>query len=98
MDDEMLHAIAKSKPVRLAAEAWREREGEMDTIWNAGCNGVRTYLDGGELAAWIRAREPGVSREYSQKLAGRTIDAMIDIANGRLHTQLKNRRKDGLRY
>jgi hypothetical protein len=74
-----------------------EREGD-DTLWNTGCNGVREYLDGGELAAWIRAREPGVDKSYSQKLASRTIDAMIDIAKGRLYTQLKNRRKDGLRY
>lgn len=72
----MLHLAASSKPVRLAAEVWRDRQQDRSTLWNPGCNGVREYVDAGELAQWLRHNEPGVNKEYSQKLAGRTINAL----------------------
>lgn len=98
MDDDMLHSAASSKPVRLAAEVWRDHEQKRSTLWNQGCNGVREYVDAGELAQWLRHNEPGVNKEYSQKLAGRTIDALLDLTKGRLYVKQKNRRKDGLSY
>lgn len=36
MDDDMLHSAASSKPVRLAAEVWRDRNDERSTLWNQG--------------------------------------------------------------
>jgi len=98
MDDEMLYSAAQSRPARLAVEAWRERQDERSDLWQEGCNGVREYMDAGELAVWIRVREAGVDKSYSQKLAKRTIDAIEDLANGRLYSQMRNRRKDGLSY
>lgn len=74
MDDDMFHSTASSKPVRLAAEVWRDHEQERSTLWNEGCNGVREYVDAGQLSQWLRHNEPGVNKEYSQNLASRTID------------------------
>ena len=96
MDDETLRSTAGSKPIRLAAEVWRERDGPG--LWKPGRNGVRSYLDAGELARWIRVREHGVDRSYSQKLAGRTIEELKRLGNGRLFDRLESHRKDGLRY
>lgn len=98
MDNDMLHSAASSKPVQLAAEVWRDRNQDRSTLWNDGCNSVRAYLDAGELARWVRHNETGVNKEYSQKLAGRTIDALVDLTNGRLYVKRRNRRKDGLAY
>lgn len=98
MDDEMLHSTASSKPVRLAAEVWQDHEQDRSTLWNEGCNGVREYVDAGELAQWLHHNEPGVNKEYSQKLASRTINALTDLTKGRLYVKQKNRRKDGLSY
>ncbi|ADJ17094.1 hypothetical protein [Halalkalicoccus jeotgali] len=98
MDDDMLHSAASSKPMRLAAEVWQDHEQTQSRLWNKGCNGVREYIDAGELAQWLRHNEPGVSKEYSQKLASRTIDALTDLTKGRLYVKQKNRRKDGLSY
>ncbi|WP_331233935.1 hypothetical protein [Natronorarus salvus] len=97
MDEETLRSTASSKPVRLAAEVWRERERETG-LWKPGRNGVGSYLDAGELARWIRLRELGVDRSYSQKLAGRTIEELKSFTEGRLFDRLESRRKDGLQY
>ena len=96
--DDMLHSAASSKPVWLAAEVWRDHEQERSMLWNQGCNGVREYVDAGELARWLHHNEPGVNKEYSQKLAGRTIDALLDLTKNWLYVKRKNRRKDGLSY
>lgn len=98
MDDEMLYSTAKSRPARLAAEAWQARQDDSVDLWSEGCNGVRQYLDAGDLAVWIRVNETGVDKAYSQKLAKRTIEAIEDLAKGRLYSKMKNRRKDGLSY
>ena len=98
MNEDMLHSAASSKPVRLAAEVWRDHEQAQSLLWNQGCNGVREYVDAGELAQWLHHNEPGVNKEYSQKLAGRTIDALLDLTKDRLYVKRKNRRKDGLSY
>ena len=39
-----------------------------------------------------------MNEEYNQKLAGRTIDALLDLTKDRLYVKRKNRRKDGLSY
>lgn len=39
-----------------------------------------------------------MNKEYSQKLASRTIDALTDLTKGRLYVKQKNRRKDGLSH
>ncbi|WP_122091395.1 hypothetical protein [Halalkalicoccus subterraneus] len=98
MDDDMLHSAASSKPIRLAAEVWQDHEQNQSRLWNQGCSGVREYIDAGELAQWLRHNEPGVSKEYSQKLASRTIDALIDLTKSRLYVKQKSRQKDGLSY
>ena len=98
MDDDMLHSAASSKPVRLAAEVWRDHEQEQSMLWNQGCNGVREYVDAGELAQWLHHNEPGVNKEYSQKLARQTIDVLLGLTKDRLYVKRKNRRKDGLSY
>lgn len=59
---------------------------------------MREYVDAGELAQWLRHNKPGVNKEYSQKLASRTIDALTDLTKGRLYVKQKNRRKDRLSY
>ncbi|WP_245998560.1 hypothetical protein [Halalkalicoccus subterraneus] len=75
----------------------QDHEQERSTLWNQGCNGVREYVDAGELAQWLH-NEPGVNKEYSQKLASRTINALTDLTKGRLYVKQKNRRKDRLSY
>jgi hypothetical protein len=76
----------------------QDHEQERSTLWNQDCNGVREYVDAGELAQWLHHNEPGVNKEYSQKLASRTIDALTDLTKGRLYVKQKNRRKGGLSY
>ena len=39
-----------------------------------------------------------MNKEYSQKLAGRTIEALLDLTKDRLYVKRKNRRKDELSY
>ncbi|WP_436932544.1 hypothetical protein [Halosimplex halobium] len=39
-----------------------------------------------------------MSRDYATKLARRTIDALLDLANHRLYDELRSRRADGLQY
>ncbi|WP_245998666.1 hypothetical protein [Halalkalicoccus subterraneus] len=95
MDNDMLHSAASSKPVRLAAEVWQDHEQNQSRLWNQGCSGVREYIDADELAQWLRHNEPGVNKEYSQKSASRTIDALTDLTKDRLYVKRKNRRKDG---
>ncbi|WP_436929295.1 hypothetical protein [Halosimplex halobium] len=36
-----------------------------------------------------------MSRDYATKLARRTIDALLDLANHRLYDELRSRRADG---
>lgn len=98
-DDEMLANVTNRKPDELAAKAWRERDeaGRYD-LWTNGGNGWRVYLKSSDLAQWIRAREDGVSRNYSQELARRTMDAMHELSKSRLVKKRKNRRSDGLEY
>ena len=98
MDDEMLYSTAKSRPTRLAAEAWQERGDKRSSLWQTGSNGVREYMDAGDLADWIRVNETGVSKAYAQKLAGRTIEAMRELSKDRLRDKMRNRRADGLKY
>jgi DNA repair exonuclease SbcCD ATPase subunit len=97
LDDDML--TSKNRPVELAAKAWQERNKHSpSTLWNKGCNGVKEYLDAGELATWIRVNEDGVSKDYAQKLAGRTIEALIQFSKNRLYDEMRTHRKDGLKY
>jgi hypothetical protein len=102
LDEEML--ASESRPVRLAVTAWRERtvDDQKSTnatrLWKRGSGDVRAYLDGGELATWIRVEETGISKAYAQKLATRTIDAVLDLTNGRCYDELRTHRKDGLQY
>lgn len=98
-DDEMLHSVARKKPDRLAAQAWREKDDPgRYNLWSKGSSGVRVYLDASDLAEWIRTREAGISKKYSQELARRTFESMKDLASGRLGEKKKKRRKDGLNY
>lgn len=48
MDEDLLHSASSSKPVRLAAEIWRDHEQTQSTLWHQGCNGVREYVDAGD--------------------------------------------------
>jgi hypothetical protein len=102
LDDDML--ASEARPVQLAVKVWQEREVDAQKtrndarLWKHGSGDVREYLDGGELATWIRVEETGVSKEYAQKLASRTIDALKDLTKGRTRDELRNHRKDGLSY
>jgi hypothetical protein len=102
LDDDML--ASEARPVQLAVKVWRERDVDAQKttnsarLWKHGSGGVQEYLDGGELATWIRVEETGISREYAQKLASRTVDALKDLTKGRTYDELRNHRKDGLSY
>jgi uncharacterized coiled-coil protein SlyX len=98
LDDETLASVADARPDRLAAQVWQARDDPGEDLWNQGCNGVRQYLDAGELATWIRIQEGDVGRDYAMKLARRTIDALLDLAKHRLYDELRSRRTDGLEY
>jgi len=98
-DDDMLASVTNRKPDELAAKAWRKRDDAgRHALWSKGSNSVRCYLNASELAQWIRVKEDGVSKKYSQELARRTMDAMIELAKGRLGKTKTDRRKDGLAY
>ncbi|MWG36605.1 hypothetical protein [Halomarina oriensis] len=98
LDDDML--ASEPRPVRLAVDVWRDRLDDQAAprLWQRGSGRVHQYLDAGELATWIRVEERGVSKSYAQKLASRTIDALLELTNGRTYDELRNHRKDGLRY
>jgi hypothetical protein len=98
LDDDTLQSVADARPDRLAARVWRARDDPGDDLWNRGCNGVRAYLDAGELATWIRIEEGDVSRDYATKLARRTIHALLELSRHRLYDELRSRRSDGLQY
>ena len=98
-DDEMLASVTNRKPDELASKAWRERdEAGRYSLWSKGSGEIRAYLDASELADWIRLKESGVSKKYSQELARRTMDAMHELSNGRLGKIKRQRSKDGLSY
>ncbi|WP_231189349.1 hypothetical protein [Haladaptatus sp. DYF46] len=98
-DDEMLASVTNRKPDELASKAWRERDDAgRYSLWSKGSGEIRAYLDASELADWIRLKEAGVSKKYSQELARRTIDAMHELSNGRLGKVKRQRSKDGLSY
>jgi|GEM_PF-469470 len=98
-DDEMLASTTNRKPDELAAKAWRERDNPgRYKLWSNGGANVRTYMTAPDLADWIRQEEAGVSKKYSQELARRTIDAMIELARGKLGKTKRKRRTDGLTY
>ena len=102
LDEDML--ASEARPVRLAVKAWQEREIDAKKstndarLWKHGSGDVREYLDGGELATWIRIQETGVSKDYAQKLATRAIDALKELTKGRTYDELRTHRKDGLSY
>jgi len=98
LDETALQSVADARPDRLAAQVWEARQAGSEDLWSEGCNGVREYLDAGELATWIRVQEGDVSRDYATKLAGRTIDALLDLSKHRLYDELRSRRTDGLQY
>ncbi|SEL87032.1 hypothetical protein [Haloferax larsenii] len=98
-DDEMLASTTNRKPDELAAKAWRQRDDPgRYKLWSKGGADVRVYMTAPDLADWIRQEEAGVSKKYSQELARRTIDAMIELARGKLGKTKRKRRTDGLTY
>ncbi|WP_227357286.1 hypothetical protein [Haladaptatus salinisoli] len=98
-DDEMLASVTNRKPDELAGKVWRERdEAGRYSLWSKGSGEIRAYLDASNLAEWIRLKESGVSKKYSQELARRTMDAMHELSNGRLGKIKRQRSKDGLSY
>jgi uncharacterized coiled-coil protein SlyX len=98
-DDEMLASVTNRKPDELASKAWREHDDAgRYSLWSKGSDEIRAYLDASELAEWIRLKESGVSKKYSQELARRTMDAMHELSNGRLGKIKRQRSKDELSY
>ncbi|WP_458190099.1 hypothetical protein [Haladaptatus sp. NG-WS-4] len=98
-DDEMLASVTNRKPDELASKAWRERDDAgRYSLWSTGSGEIRTYLDASDLAEWIRLKESGVSKKYSQELARRTMDAMHELSKHRLGMTKRKRSKDGLQY
>lgn len=98
-DDEMLATVTKCQEDELAAKSWRKRQeyGRYD-LWSKGSGDVRVYLNSSDLAEEIRNQRAGISKKYSQELARRTMDSMLDLAKGRLCMVKKAHRKDGLSY
>ena len=102
LDEDML--ASEARPVRLAVKTWQERavDAKKTTndarLWKHGSGDVREYLDGGELATWLRIGETGISKDYAQKLATRAIDALKELTKGRTYDELRTHRKDGLSY
>ncbi|MFB9808647.1 hypothetical protein ACFFQF_27435 [Haladaptatus pallidirubidus] len=98
-DDEMLASVTNRKPDELAAKVWRERDdASRYSLWSTGSGEIHAYLDASDLAEWIRLKECGVSKKYSQELARRTMDAMHELSKNRLGKTKRQRSKDGLRY
>jgi hypothetical protein len=98
-DDEMFASVTNRKPDELASKAWRKRdEAGRYSLWSQGSGEIRAYLDASDLAEWIRLKESGVSKKYSQELARRTMDAMHELSNGCLGKIKRQRSKDGLSY
>ncbi|WP_227379067.1 hypothetical protein [Haladaptatus halobius] len=98
-DDEMLASVTNRKPDELAGKVWRERdEAGRYSLWSTGSGDIRVYVDASDLAEWIRLKKSGVSKKYSQELARRTMDAMLELSKGRLGKIKRQRSKDGLRY
>ncbi|WP_458190988.1 hypothetical protein [Haladaptatus sp. NG-WS-4] len=87
----MLASVTNRKPDELAAKVWHERdEAGRYSLWSNGSGEISAYLDTSELAQWIRLKESGVSKKYSQELARRTMDAMHDLSNGPLERSNAN--------
>ncbi|WP_433633768.1 hypothetical protein [Halomicrococcus sp. NG-SE-24] len=83
----------------LAGKAWRERdETGRHELWSSASGEIRAYLDASDLAEWVRVKEAGVSKKYSQELARRTMDAMHELSKNRLGKTKRQRSKDGLSY
>jgi len=98
-DDEMLAGVTNRKPDELAAKAWRERDDAgRYGLWTKGSGEWRVYLKSSDLADWIRTNEEGVSKNWSQELARRTMSAMKELSKTRLVKKRKNRTADGLKY
>ncbi|MFB9808612.1 hypothetical protein ACFFQF_27245 [Haladaptatus pallidirubidus] len=98
-DDEMLASVTNRKPDELAGKVWGERdEAGRYSLWWRGSGEIRAYLDASDLAEWIRLKESGVSKKYSQELARRTMDAMHELSNRRLGKIKRQRSKNGLCY
>ncbi len=95
----MLASVINRKPDELAGKEWRERdEAGRYWLWPKGSGEIRAYLDASDLAEWIRLKEAGVSKKYSQELAHRAMDAMHELSNGRLRKIKRQRFKDGPSY
>ena len=85
--------------ISCRSNGWRERdEASRYSLWSRGSGEIRAYLDASDTADWIRLKEPGVSKKYSQELARRTIDAKHELSNDRLRKIKRQRSKDGLNY
>lgn len=86
--------LAREKqPVQFAAKLWADKE-----KWKDGSGEVNRYVDAGDVARWIRHEGDGISREYSQKLARRTFEVMIELAKGRIFTRKVSHQRDGITY
>ncbi|WP_423746680.1 hypothetical protein V5735_19375 [Haladaptatus sp. SPP-AMP-3] len=98
-DDEILASVTNRKPDELAGKVWREcDEAGRYSLWSKGSGEIRAYLDASDLAEWIRLKESGVSKKYSQELARQTMDAMHKLSKNRLGKIKRQRSKDGLSY
>ncbi|WP_266083238.1 hypothetical protein [Haladaptatus caseinilyticus] len=76
----MFAFVTNRKPDELASKTSRERdEASRYSLWSKGSGEIRTHLDASDLAEWIRLKESGVSKKYSQVLARRTMDAMHEL-------------------
>ncbi|WP_237560644.1 hypothetical protein [Halostella litorea] len=97
LDEDML--ANEARPVQLAVKAWQNRDDTGDYgLWSKGSNEVELYMDASDLASEIRSWETGVSKEYSQKLAERAMDSLVELTKNRTYVKLRKRRKDGLEY
>ncbi len=100
MDEDMLNSATSSLPAKLAAKLWQAwvDPDVGDNPWQQGNQNVRVSVSASDLRHWIRRQEHGISKEYAQKLVGRTIDAILELSQHRLAVHKHQQRKNGLQY
>lgn len=98
LDDDMLDAAVDNIQSRLAARVWADHEADTSSLWQQGSGEVREFFDASDLRIWIHQHCEGITDSYAKKLVSRTLTALQDYTNNRLHITKKTHRKDGLRY
>ncbi|RBI60724.1 hypothetical protein DMJ13_17345 [halophilic archaeon] len=82
---------------RRATWTWEQRTDDRRRLWNDGGSSVQAYLDCGDLATELRV-EFDIARDSAAELAGRVLEALVDLTNNRCYIQKTTKRHDGCTY